>query len=118
MNAVPMTTPLMLALLNKGAAGLECAQLLIHAGADVNQARSEADFTPLVYAADAGLVEVAKLLLENGADVNQGVKLSSGVATPMTLAVLHNHRGVIELLAQYGGKESGECVIGIHPEED
>ena len=50
---------------------LECVQLLLQAGADVNRFRHQIDLcTPLISAAANGFTKTTELLLKAGADVN------------------------------------------------
>lgn len=90
----------------------EIAQLLIEAGADVNQRASEGYFNPLLYAAYRGDLEIVRILLEAGADVTVRV---ADYLNPLEYADLGRCEGhkegkpfdeVIDLLESYGATRS------------
>ena len=82
------------------------AQMLIHAGADVN-ARNNLGNTALMYAAKAGQTKMVKIFISAGADVNvQDRPLFSGITPSSSLdfAILYNHDEVARVLLDCGAK--------------
>lgn len=58
--------------------------------------------TPLHWAASGGHVALAKLLLTGGVNVN--AETIDGV-TPLAVAVMLGHQGIIDLLRRHGGRQ-------------
>jgi len=85
-------TPLMSAIRRDCQAGVD---LLIAAGADVNQDHSISANAPVMIAARWGRVEAVKSLIKANADVN---KMSSVGRTAVIVAALYNHPEIVELL--------------------
>jgi hypothetical protein len=82
--------------------GVEIAELLIAAGADVNFRRFRSTFTPLDEAALFDRKEMAKLLIAKGADVNATDNLGH---TPLNRAFFPEMK---LLLRKHGGKTGEE----------
>jgi len=74
---------------------IETIEILINAGADVNQSKG---LTPMHFAAKAGNLDLMKILLVNGADLSQ----CKTAPTPMHLAVKEGHIQVVKLLLANG----------------
>jgi len=85
-------TPLIMACTNGSAPMI---QLLLNAGADVNQAKTNGT-TPLMTAAASGSAEAVKILLDHGADVN--AKESVHGQTALMFAAAMNRDAVIRVL--------------------
>ncbi|HLH38212.1 MAG TPA: ankyrin repeat domain-containing protein [Bryobacteraceae bacterium] len=85
-------TPLIMACTNGSAPMI---QLLLNAGADVNQAKTNGT-TPLMTAAASGSAEAVKILLDHGADVN--AKESAHGQTALMFAAALNRDAVIRVL--------------------
>uniref|UniRef100_A0ACD5W2W1 Uncharacterized protein n=1 Tax=Avena sativa TaxID=4498 RepID=A0ACD5W2W1_AVESA len=81
--------PLTLALF---ASSLECVELLIKAGADVNVGRP---VTPLIIAARAGLADCINFLLKAGADPNNPDEIGR---MPVEIAAIHGWKECVEIL--------------------
>lgn len=106
---------------------LEIVKILLSNRVDVNLG-NEDESSPLHYALSEGHVEVVKVLLSHGADVNgwgllhkasrsgnvelvqalishgADVSLMNRLGTPLSIAIEHNHRGVVDLLISEGAK--------------
>ena len=83
--------------------------LLSH-GADLNQATNDVGRTPLLSAAEHGLLEVVRCLIVGGADVN-GAR-SDGGATPLAMASRNGHYTVALILLKGGAVETACSVPG------
>ena len=68
-------------------------------------AKNDAGFTPLHFAAYEGHKEVAELLIANGADVNAK---NDGGETPLDWAISRKHPETADLLRKHGGKTRRE----------
>lgn len=71
-------------------------KLLVEHGADV-RARSNGDFTPLLFAAQQGDVESGRTLLQSGADVNDGRRADRMTALMVAAASGHTEFSVVLL---------------------
>jgi cytohesin len=71
------------------------------------------DKSPLHCAADAGSVEFVQLLVEKGSDVE--ARTWAEASTPMHLAALKGHNGVVGVLAQAGAKLNVRDALGGTP---
>lgn len=80
---------------------VECVQLLLSAGVDVN-ASDEEGWTALMGASMYGGPDVVRELLTHGANVN--ARDSQG-RTPLSLAISAGHEDIAELLKKAGAKE-------------
>jgi uncharacterized protein len=85
-------TPLMSAIRRDCQVGVD---LLIAAGADVNQDHSITANAPVMIAARWGRTEAVKALLKANADVN---KMSSVGRTAVIVASMYNHPAIVEML--------------------
>ncbi len=74
---------------------IECTQLLIANGADVN-AKNEQNITPMVCTRS---IEIAKILIENGAKLNV---VTRGGDTPLIRAISRKDKEMIRLLTAHG----------------
>ena len=89
---------------------IEAVKEFLAAGADVN-AKTESEWTPLLYAAFKGHKEIAELLIAEGADVNAKILLHPGlntVKTPLDIATMNKHPEIVDLLRKHGGKTGEE----------
>jgi ankyrin repeat protein len=81
-------------------------RLLLVKGANVDSGDTWL-LTPLDHAAGIGNIAAVKLLLDNKANVNAGWKVDSGLATPLSWAILNTNRNskvVMHLLLDRGAK--------------
>jgi ankyrin repeat protein len=82
---------------------LEISRVLVDHGAYVNARQLNRwtlnHWTPILISASFGHLEVVKLLLERGADSRA---LSSEGETPLQLSLKRGHRGIADLLRNYG----------------
>ena len=86
---------------------LDCAKMLLAAGADVNEyARKKG--TALEWAAIKGQYNCIELLVEAGADVNISNKYK---ATALDLALGHGHLKCVELLIESGADVSDISIV-------
>jgi hypothetical protein len=87
-----------------GECSLDCLELLINAGAEIER-HHHLGTTALHFAALAGATEHAEWLLEHSADVNRiGRKFSAEGDTPMQLAQRRGHTEMEALLRKHGGR--------------
>ena len=75
--------------------------------------RDAFDETPLQIAARKGYVDIARILIHGGADVDAMSGKSAGL-TPLHLAVIRGHNGIVDLLLLHGAKR--ECKGGYRQE--
>jgi hypothetical protein len=86
---------------------VECARLILDAGADPNEMDYKTD-TPLIEACRLNNIPLARLLLQRGANPNLGrtkytvLRVGKVCETPLLLATLNNSREMIELLLNAG----------------
>ena len=81
---------------------LDCAEILLDAGADIERQHFLGN-TALHYAVLGGQLEMTALLLERGADPNRiSRKFSDDGITPLALAEQRNHTEVAQLLRDRG----------------
>uniref|UniRef100_A0A8D2H5Y7 Ankyrin repeat and SOCS box containing 10 n=1 Tax=Urocitellus parryii TaxID=9999 RepID=A0A8D2H5Y7_UROPR len=101
----------------RGAGTLQCAELLLRFGAQVDGRSEEEEETPLHVAARLGHVELADLLLRRGADADAADRDKQ---RPLHLACRHGHAAVVELLLSrgvsanamdYGGHTALHCAL-------
>jgi serine/threonine-protein phosphatase 6 regulatory ankyrin repeat subunit B len=74
---------------------LDIIQLLLQAGANINQMTTDNGYTPLYVTAGKGYVELARILIKAGANINQGNKYG---ATPLHIAALNKKFEITKLL--------------------
>ncbi|PTB58597.1 hypothetical protein M431DRAFT_63203, partial [Trichoderma harzianum CBS 226.95] len=79
-------------------------KLMIEANADLEVRDKEEGATPLIWAARKGYKNVVTLLLERGGEIN--AKDNHG-RTPLSLAALHKHGSIMQLLLNKGGTNGG-----------
>jgi len=77
---------------------LECAKLLVQAGADADHV-AHLGFSPLFSAASAGHTEIARLLLREGADVD---RVDDRDYTPIYCASMAKSLECVRLLTEHG----------------
>jgi ankyrin repeat protein len=102
-------TPLTLA---ASLGNLEVVEVMVDAGADLEQARRvgiERQWTPLGWAARRGHRDVVEWLLERGARVDA---LNSRHQSPLMAAALGGHHDVMALLVEAGADESARDAAG------
>ena len=105
-------TPLCAASLN---GSLKCVCLLIEAGANQDQGRTDDGSTPLFIAAAMGHLEVVRFLVESGANKDQGRTDNDG-ATPLFIAAQNGHLEVVRFLVESGAnKDQGKTDDGATP---
>ena len=93
---------------------LKCVLLLLEAGANKDQGRTENGKTPLFIAAQNGHLEVVRLLVESSANKDQG-KIDTG-ATPLFVAAQNGHLEVVRFLVESGAnKDQGTRDNGATP---
>ncbi len=78
----------------------EIVELLIQAGADVNNVGTSGT-APLLDAAFKGYTDVVKLLIDNGADINHVNKIDR---TPLMEATIRGHTDIVRLLVEHGAR--------------
>ena len=104
-------TPLYAASLN---GSLKCVCLLIEAGANQDQGRTDDGATPLFIAAYQGHLEVVRFLVECGASKDQA-RTNDG-ATPLFIAAHQGHLEVVRFLVESGAnKDQGITDRGATP---
>ena len=104
-------TPLGAASLN---GSFKCVSLLIEAGANKDQGRTNDGATPLFIAAAKGHLEVVRFLVESGASKVQGT--TDHGATPLHIATQKGHLEVVRFLVESGAnKDQGTTDTGSTP---
>ena len=104
-------TPLCAASLN---GSLKCVSLLIEAGANQDQGRTDDGSTPLFIAAAMGHLEVVRFLVGSGANKGQGT--TDPESTPLYIAALQGHLEVVRFLVESGAnKDQGRTNDGVTP---
>jgi len=81
---------------------LEVVKLLLDNGADIHTGNDEA----LFHTCREGYYEMVKLLIERGADIYTNQPIGYCGLNVLELAIYHRHEKIVELLTQYGLKES------------
>ena len=74
-------------------------KMFVNAGADVNMAIPQQNYTALMEAAGAGNIDIVRLLVNAGADVN---KYAYGMKTALSMAADKNHTECVNLLTKAG----------------
>ena len=97
-------TPLWAASLN---GSLKCVSILIEAGANKDQGRTDVGAAPLFIAAQNGHLEVVQFLVESGANKDQGT--ADDGATPLLIAAAGGHLEVVRFLVESGAKKDQGC---------
>ena len=87
---------------------LQIINILLDAGADINQNSTATGCTPLWVAARNGNIDIVKELIRRGADVN--LPNNDGM-TPIRSAVYHGHVNVIKELIAAGAVITGDAFI-------
>jgi ankyrin repeat protein len=90
---------------------IETAQLLLEAGADKDQARTDGS-TPLYIACKHDHIKVVRLLLEAGADKDQA---RTDGCTPLFAACQYAHTDVVQLLLEAGADKDQAANGGCTP---
>ena len=91
---------------------LECVRLLIEAGAQMNQGKTNEE-PPLFLAALRGHLEVVRFLVESGANKDQG---TTDGATPLHVAAWKGHVEVVRFLVESGAnKDQSQRYDGATP---
>ena len=93
-------TPLYVAASN---GSLKCVLLLLEAGANKDQGRTDNGETPLFVASHEGNLEVVRLLVESGANKDQGMRDNG--ATPLFIAAHDGHLEVVRFLVESGANK-------------
>ena len=88
---------------------LKCVLLLLEAGANQDQGRTDNGATPLCIAAHNGHLEVVRFLVESGANKDQG-RTDNGV-TPLFIAAQRGHLEVVRFLVESGAKKDHRCLM-------
>jgi len=78
----------------------KCVLLLLEAGANKDQGRTDSGATPLYIATQNGNLQVVQFLVESGANKDQG-RTDNG-ATPLFIAARKGHLGVVRFLVESG----------------
>ena len=93
---------------------LKCVLLLLEAGANKDQGRTNNGATPLYIAAQNGHLEIVRILVESGANKDQGT--TDIGATPLLAAAANGHLEVVRFLAESGAnKDQGTTNDGSTP---
>ena len=104
-------TPLYVAASN---GSLKCVLLLLEAGANKDQGRTDNGSTPLCVAAHRGHLEVVRFLVESGANKDQGT--TDKGETPLCIAAHRGHLEVVRILVESGAnKDQGRTDNGATP---
>ena len=104
-------TPLCVASLN---GSLKCVSLLIEAGANKDQGKTDTGATPLFEAAANGHLEVVRFLVESGANKDQG-RTNDG-STPLFIAAQNGHLEIVRFLVESGAdKDQRATDFGLTP---
>ena len=82
---------------------LKCVLLLVEAGANQDQGRTDNGATPLCIAAHNGHLEVVRFLVESGANKDQGT--TDIGATPLFVAAENGHLEVVRFLVESGANK-------------
>ena len=110
-NAGHTGTPLCAASLR---GSLKCVSLLVEAGANKDQGRTDDGATPLFMAAHQGHLEVVRFLVESGANKDQGT--TDDGATPLHIAAAKRRLEVVRFLVESGAnKDQGATDDGATP---
>eukprot|EP00434_Breviolum_minutum_P024700 symbB.v1.2.021814.t2/scaffold1907.1/size98186/6 len=93
---------------------LKCVLLLLEAGANKDQGKTDTGSTPLFVAAEEGHLEVVRLLVNCGAKKDQGTTYFG--ATPLYIAAYKGHLEVVRFLVESGAnKDQGTTTDGTTP---
>ena len=93
---------------------LKCVSLLIEAGANKDQGRTDTGATPLFIAAQNGHLEVVRFLVESGANKDQSTTDTG--ATPLFIAAQNGHLEVVRVLVESSAnKDQGKTDTGATP---
>ena len=104
-------TPLYVAASN---GSLKCVLLLLEAGANKDQGKTDTGLTPLCIAAHRGHLEVVRFLVESGANKDQGLRDNG--ETPLCIAAHRGHLEVVRILVESGAnKDQGRTDNGATP---
>jgi ankyrin repeat protein len=82
---------------------VECAIILLGAGADISARDEEYRSTPLAWAARNGLPDMVELLLLRGAPIR--LEDDEPWATPLAWAIRRGHERIVEMLRAAGASE-------------
>lgn len=101
--------PLLLAC---GQGQIECAQILIDRGANINDECKVGNLTPLQYASWWGHDDIVQMLLNQGADVNTS---NTHQTFPLGFAAQYLHTDIVQLLIRYGANVEQRNTMGWTP---
>jgi len=103
---------------------VECARLILDAGADPNEMHRDTDFTsPLIEACRRNNIPLARLLLQRGANPNTArnrytsLRASKLLETPLLVATTKNSREMIELLLTAGADPLQKITVKVGAEQ-